>query len=112
MSEDACIYCAAPADRWCDYSIGFDNPSGDGLHRIEEKRYRCDAPLCLKHAAAAGTIFWPAAFGGPDTVDWCIGHAPDERHFDTPLTAVEADRVRYRHRCGAVGLRLVAKEPG
>ncbi len=105
---NTCIYCGESAVRFCDCVIGFADPDGDGLcaldpgHRIE----RCDAGLCLDHAAFKGNLFVCGKRGFHDSIDWCFTHEDEDWR---PLAEGEAEQIRYRHRCAAgPGLRLVS----
>jgi len=46
--------------------------------------------------------------GFTDTIDHCIGH--DDEDNMRPITTEQAQAMRYRHRCGAIPLRLVKRE--
>lgn len=118
--SDACIYCDAPATRWCDVVLGFDNADGP-LASLDTEIFRCDAPLCEAHAVHLGTIFFHGspAVTGAETIDHCCEHeqfwtqdvagewtSTPERFG--PISKDEAARRRYKHRCQAAGpLRLV-----
>lgn len=117
-----CIYCAAPATRWCDLVIGFDNSDGPLIASLDTTEiYRCDAPLCEAHASFKGNIFFSGSreVSGVESIDHCYGHEEfwiegigGRWHKDTerwePIDADEAARRRYRHVCQARGgLKLV-----
>lgn len=111
MTTQKCIYCGAKATRWCDLVLGFSDPDGDGLYSTEDgsELLRCDAPLCQDHAVEKGRVFFSGhpSIAGVETIDHCCGHAGDERHM-RPITATDAQRMRYQHRCCAAGpLRLI-----
>ena len=99
MTKATCIYCAAPATRWCDLVLGFDSAGGP-LATLKTEIYRCDAPLCKDHAVFKGNIFFSGSkeVRGMETVDHCQGHAPGEGGLK-PISASEAKQLRYRHRC-------------
>ena len=104
-----CIYCKAPATRWCDRVIGFDSAgSVDGcMATLESEIYRCDAALCEKHASFQGNVFFSGAKGvaGAESIDYCHTHGNDSL---MPISSSEAAGIRYRHKCAASGpFRLV-----
>lgn len=118
-AQQACIYCGSKAVRWCDLVIGFDNSKGP-LASLDTPVFRCDAPLCERHAVFMGNIFFHGSGGaGCESVDHCCNHEdywregmaggwhPDKERWE-PISADEAERRRYRHRCIASGpLRLI-----
>jgi hypothetical protein len=110
MSDSAkvCIYCDAPAERWCDFVLGFTDPDGDGLFSLDTHEFvRCDAPLCVEHAVFQHNIHISGKNGCNESVDFCRGHDPQEDRWGS-ITEEDAQRFRYRHRCSAKGpLRLV-----
>jgi hypothetical protein len=123
MSADACIYCGAKAERWCDLVIGFTDPDGDGLFAMDDQHeiLRCDAPLCEAHADHQGNIFFSGTpkVAGVESIDHCCGHRDEgwaqaidggwlrnPERFDA-ISDEEASARRYRHRCSAKPLRLV-----
>ncbi|CAN5297235.1 hypothetical protein BH10PSE16_BH10PSE16_01030 [soil metagenome] len=99
MKKTVCIYCAAPATRWCDLVLGFDSAGGP-LATLKTQFYRCDAPLCPAHAVFKGNIFFSGskAVAGMESIDHCQGHAPDVGGLK-PISADEAKQLRHRHRC-------------
>jgi hypothetical protein len=111
-AKASCIYCKAPAVRWCDFVLGFTDPDGDGLFSFDDgsEFVRCDAPLCAEHAVFQHNIHFSGKppLGGNESVDYCHTH---NRYDDNmrPITEGEAEQARYRHRCLAAGpLRAVA----
>lgn len=107
--SDRCIYCGGNAERWCDLVIGFTDPDGDGLFSFADgsENLHCNAPLCIRHTSFQGNMFicGDAAYAGADSVDYCVGHKA--REVFEPMTQDEAERVRYKHKCKAAGLRRV-----
>jgi hypothetical protein len=103
MTKAACIYCTAPATRWCDLVIGFDLAgSVDGvMATLDTKLWRCDSPLCESHADFKGNIFFSgtAPFAGVESIDHCKGHGGCEAERWEPISEYEAERRRFRHRC-------------
>ena len=108
--NEPCIYCGERSVLYCDFLLGFTDPDGDGLFSFEGEHVllRCDAPLCLVHATRMGRIHASGKGGFTDTIDHCIGHGGDDDRMRS-ITADEAQAVRYRHRCCATPLRLVAR---
>lgn len=105
--NEVCIYCGQPSVLLCDFVLGFTDPDGDGLFSFSggHSLLRCDAPLCPAHADQKAVIHASGKKGFTDTVDHCIGHQDGESF--APITTEKAHSARYRHRCGAVPLRLV-----
>lgn len=105
--NEPCIYCGERSVLLCDFLLGFTDPDGDGLYSSKDgsAMLRCDAPLCLAHAANKGAISASGRQGFYDTIDHCIGHDGDGDM--RPITPEQAQALRYRNRCGAVPLRLV-----
>jgi hypothetical protein len=102
--SDPCIYCAAPSELLCDFVIGFEDPDCDGLYSsFDHEIFRCDAPLCSKHARNEGRVFFPASMGGMDTIDHC--HTHPRADLFRAVKRDEADRQRRSHRSFYEGTR-------
>jgi hypothetical protein len=106
-----CIYCGGKAERYCDFTLGFTDPDGDGLynsdglHTIE----KCDAPLCMQHARYMGTFFASGKRGWSDTHDHCHTHPMDDWWAAASSSDIERWRIQHRYRAG--GLRAVSQVP-
>ena len=97
--NDACLACGAPATKLCDFVLGFQivrtlpHPCMD-----DSAMWRCDAPLCVRHAAHVGNVFMCGKFpgAGADTVDRCPVHGDPSRHDEEgkPMFAEDADYLR------------------
>lgn len=106
--NEPCIYCGERSVLLCDFLLGFTDPDGDGLYSWEgHAMLRCDAPLCLVHATQKARIHASGKGGFTDSIDHCIGHEGDD--YMRPITVDQAQALRYRHRCGAMPLRLVVR---
>ena len=106
--NEPCIYCGERSVVLCDFLLGFTDPDGDGLFSFKGGKHamlRCDAPLCLVHSTERSMLHVSGKQGFTDTVDHCIGHEGGDCF--RPITVEAAQGIRYRHRCGAIPLRLV-----
>ncbi|RYG56721.1 MAG: hypothetical protein EON56_03660 [Alphaproteobacteria bacterium] len=110
MSEH-CIYCGERSVLLCDWLLGFTDPDGDGLYSLKggHAMLRCDAPLCLVHAKQQAVLHVSGKHGFTDTIDHCVGHDGEDQM--RAITTEQAQAFRYRHRCGAVPLRLLPTSP-
>ena len=101
-----CMWCDAPAVRFCDAVIGFEatgafrdsnfkvtglatGPRGSGL---DLKHWTCDAPMCARHTKQVGHIC-----GKPcDSIDRCPYHVEHKEHGMDRLVMFEQEAEARR----------------
>lgn len=97
---DACLACGDAATKLCDYVLGFQiaRTLPHPVISNDLVMWRCDAPLCNRHAAHVGNVFMCGKFpgAGADTVDYCPAHGEPRRRGKEgdPMFAEDADYLR------------------
>ena len=101
MPRKRCHYCDRPAKLYCDFVFmgglvapitPFTIPILEAGGNVEVWCPRtCDRPLCSRHAARMGRIFWEGKSSPRnDTIDYCPEHAAFRPGRDTVPTPTPA----------------------